>query len=239
MSTEKNAMPDKSQDISSESKKHQANSPINHTKVGSAELVISGPDANITINKANHQDFKEIFEYAFQKGHGNRVADETVTSQEETPANAGTASKSARTSVFISYSRTDKKYLKELHAHLAYYVRNEMISFWDDTMIKPGTQWREEIRKGLQSAKVAVLLVSAEFLASDFIANNELPPLLTAAAEEGVVILSVILRPSAFKHSALAQIQAVNVPSNPLCAMTRGKRDEVWAKVAEYIKDAL
>ncbi|GHO96608.1 hypothetical protein KSF_066560 [Reticulibacter mediterranei] len=148
-------------------------------------------------------------------------------------------SRFVRDKAFISYSRSDAKYLSELHAHLKFHTRNGMINFWDDTMIKPGERWSEKITHGLQSAKVAVFLVSAEFLASDFIATRELPPLLTAAAQEGVVILSVILSPSAFKYSPLAQFQTVNVPSNPLSAMTKGQRQAVWVSVAESIKEAL
>jgi nucleoside phosphorylase len=148
-------------------------------------------------------------------------------------------SKPSRTSAFISYSHKDKKYLDELHVHLAQYVRMEVVDFWDDTKISPGSKWHDEIKKALQLAKVAVILVSADFLASNFIATDELPPLLAAAEQEGAIILPVILRPCAFKDTNLAQFQAVNAPSKPLSNMTRGKREEVWAKVAELIKDTL
>jgi nucleoside phosphorylase len=149
------------------------------------------------------------------------------------------APKPSRASVFISYSHKDKKYLDELHVHLAQYVRMGVVDFWDDTKIVPGSKWHEEIKKALQSAKVAVLLISADFLASDFIASNELPPLIAAAEQEGTVILPVILRPSVFKDTELAQFQTVNAPSSPLSKMTRGKREEVWTKVAEVVKNAL
>ena len=66
----------------------------------------------------------------------------------------------------------------------------------------------------------AVLLVSADFLASDFIADNELPPLLVAAENEGVIILPVIVSPCLFTNvPALARFQAVNLPSKPLSAL--------------------
>jgi nucleoside phosphorylase len=148
-------------------------------------------------------------------------------------------SKPSRTSAFISYSHKDRKYLDELHVHLAQYVRMGIVDFWDDTKILPGSKWHEEIKKALEFAKVAVLLVSADFLASDYIATDELPPLLTAAEQEGATILPVILRPCAFKDTNLAQFQAINTPSKPLSNMTRGKREEVWTKVAAVIKNTL
>ncbi|HWS84766.1 MAG TPA: toll/interleukin-1 receptor domain-containing protein, partial [Ktedonobacteraceae bacterium] len=144
-----------------------------------------------------------------------------------------------RISAFISYSHKDLKYLSELRVHLTLYERMGMINSWDDTKIQPGAKWREEINKALQSAKVAILLISADFLASDFIATNELPPLLVAAEKEGATILPVILRPCLFMDTDLAQFQTVNVPSNPLSRMAPGRRDEVWSRVAELVRDAL
>ncbi|MBV9713303.1 MAG: toll/interleukin-1 receptor domain-containing protein, partial [Ktedonobacteraceae bacterium] len=133
----------------------------------------------------------------------------------------------------------DKRYLHELTTHLAPYVQSEVVDVWDDTQIPPGSKWREEIEKALQSAKVAILLVSAEFLASDFIMNFELPSLLAASEQEGIIFLSVLLRPCAFTNIDIGQFQSVNMPSTPLSKMKRAKRDEVWSKVAEFVKEAL
>ncbi len=142
-------------------------------------------------------------------------------------------------SVFISYSHKDTKYLQEFKTHLQYYIRQNNIDAWDDTRIAPGSNWQEAIEKALRSAKVAVLLISADFLASDFIANNELPPLLTAAEQRNLTILSVIVRPSAFGDTELARLQTVNVPSNPIAKMPLAKRDGVWSEAAKLVWNIL
>jgi predicted ATPase len=145
-----------------------------------------------------------------------------------------------RTQVFVSYSHRDSQWLERLRVHLRPLEREHTIQIWDDTKIAPGASWREEIERAVEAAKVAVLLVSADFLASDFIAGEELPPLLSAAREEGAVILPVILSPSRFmKTKGLAHLQCVNSPSAPLIDMTRGEQEAVFVKVAECIEAAL
>lgn len=143
------------------------------------------------------------------------------------------------TNVFIGYSHKDKRFLNELRAHLAQYIRSGTMDAWDDTNILPGAKWYEEIKIAIQSARVAVFLISADFLASDFIARKEVIPLLRLAEQRGIKILCVIVRSCAFDDTELAQFQTINAPSNSLSNMTQGKRDEVWTRVAKLVKDIL
>lgn len=144
-----------------------------------------------------------------------------------------------RTIAFICYCHRDLKYLNRLHVHLAFYERHGQMEIWDDKRILPGALWREEISKALLCTKVAILLVSADFLASNFIAENELPPLLAAAKSDGAIILPVILGPCRFSDSELSRFQAFNDPSKPLSSMNFNAKEEVWDRVAEAVKDVM
>lgn len=123
-----------------------------------------------------------------------------------------TTSSPARTRAFISYSHQDKKYLERLHVHLKHYEPMGTLDVWDDTKIAAGAKWREEIKAAIRSAKVAILLISADFLASDFVAEKELPPLLAAAQDEGAIIIPVILKPCAFEDLNSANFRQLRMP---------------------------
>ena len=87
-------------------------------------------------------------------------------------------------------------------------------------------------------ARVAVLLITPHFLASDFIANDELPPLLKAAEEGGLTILWVAVRHSLYGETAIAAYQAANNPTRPLAALSASEQDEELVKIAQKIRDA-
>src|SRR5215216_4495424 len=134
-----------------------------------------------------------------------------------------------RTGIFISYSHKDRKWLERLKIHLKPVAREYNIEIWEDTKITPGAKWREEINRAVESAGIAILLISADFLASDFIVTDELPPLLIAAEDEGATILPVIISPCSFIYTkGLSQFQAVNDPSQSIVLLSKGKQEKVF-----------
>lgn len=143
-----------------------------------------------------------------------------------------------RTQVFISYSHKDKKIINDLRTHLKTLERNGC-TVWSDTQIAPGSQWMEEIKKALSVTKVAVLLVTKDFLASDFINDNELNPLLKAAKDDGVVILWVLVRDCNWKRTPIQHCQAAYPTEKPLMHMKNAKRDTAWVAICDKIDEAI
>ena len=115
-----------------------------------------------------------------------------------------------------------------------------MIVPWDDTQIRAGARWRNEIATSLTSARVAVLLVSAEFLASDFITKNELPPLLESARSKGLIVIPVVVSPCRYEQTpALASLQSINPPSKALSRLRKADSEEYFVKLSIQIEGAL
>ena len=142
-----------------------------------------------------------------------------------------------RDQVFISYSHRDSVWLERLHTNLRPAVRQGKITVWDDRQIEPGVDWRVAIRTALTQAKVAILLVSPDFLASDFIAQHELPNLLDAARADSLKVFWIAVRPSGYKETAIERYQPINDPERPLSSLRRtADIDKELVRICSKIK---
>lgn len=143
---------------------------------------------------------------------------------------------SRRTKVFVSYSNRDDRWRDELEVYLD--ALSEDIEVWIDTAIDTGAPWLEEIETALNEARVAILLISPHFVASDFIQRVEVPHFLAASEKEGLAIVPVYVAPSEIPDELL-EIQAVNRPEKTLLEMEDGERGRAWLKVLDAVKAAL
>lgn len=97
--------------------------------------------------------------------------------------------------IFISYSHADEVWKELVVKHLGGVAT---LDAWDDRRIGAGTDWRSEIESALAAASAAVLLISADFLSSEFINDVELPALFARRARQGVRVIPLVLRPCAW-----------------------------------------
>lgn len=137
--------------------------------------------------------------------------------------------------IFISYSHRDRVWLERLRTAIKPLLRTREISLWEDGQIAPGSRWKEELRQALAGAEAAVLLVTPEFLASDFIHDEELPVLLEAAKTRQLRVLWIPVKASAVSGTPLAQFQALYDPAKPLAELRAAARDRAMVEIASGI----
>jgi TIR domain-containing protein len=141
--------------------------------------------------------------------------------------------------VFISYSHDDKEWLDRLQKTLKPLLRNKTITSWDDTKIRVGAKWKDDIEKALTEAKAAVLLVSQNFLASDFIASEEVPELLKSASTKGLKIIWVPISDCLWQETEIANYQAAYSPESPLDSLETWQVNRALVEICRKIKEAL
>ncbi len=129
--------------------------------------------------------------------------------------------------VFISYSHADRRWLDRLLRQLHPLVREGHIQVFADTGIRTGADWQNEIQAALDAASIAVLLISPDFLASDFIMDRELPGLLAGAASRGTTVMSSSWHRASSRRYRRYPAPSSHPPSRPLSAM----RGPEWNKV--------
>ena len=145
-----------------------------------------------------------------------------------------------REKVFISYSHKDTAWMERFRVHLEPLEREGLLDFWVDEHINPGDQWFEEIAEAIAATKVAVLLISPNFLASEFIAEHELPPLLKAARQGKVRILPLYLTSSNVNAMQdLSAFQGINDPAQPLASLSEADQDRAMVDASTAIRTAL
>ena len=143
--------------------------------------------------------------------------------------------------MFISYTRVDRPWVDRLQQMMVPMLRNsdQELRLWDDSQIEPGQKWREAIETALNEAKVALLLVSDAFLASEFVMHEEVPALLAAAKAEGVRILWVSLSPCLVEQTPIHAYQAVLPPERCLAEMGEVEQQRALRRIAHELQRAL
>jgi hypothetical protein len=141
--------------------------------------------------------------------------------------------------VFISYSHKDGDFKDELVIMLAGLQRRGVIDAWQDRCIEEGDEWYQEIQDTMKDCDLAILLVSANFIASRFIQDEELPKLLKRRMEEGLRVVPVIVKPCMWQSEPiLKDLQGLPRDGKPVITFSKenGDRDQVWTDIAKAIE---
>jgi len=140
-----------------------------------------------------------------------------------------------RAHVFVSYSHRDVRWLNRLRTMLKPVERRFSTAVWSDRQIEAGARWASEIEQALASARVVLLLVSPSFLASDFIDQNELGPVLAAARDGSKKILGVLLSQCLWDQTAINDYQAAHDISRPLDQLSSSRQNAQLKMVADAV----
>jgi hypothetical protein len=144
----------------------------------------------------------------------------------------------AGTNIFISYSHDDEKWRKLVCKQLKVLEREGLIKLWDDQKLRAGEDWKSRIKEELLEARIAVLMISASFLTSDFILDNEVQTLFKRCEEAGTVIYPLLVRPCAWEEVgwlAKKQLRPEGPRVKALASFRGAQREEVIASVAREI----
>lgn len=141
--------------------------------------------------------------------------------------------------VFISYSHKDEEFKDELVTMLAGLQRRGVVDAWQDRRIEAGDEWLKEIEGALDTCDMAVLLVSADFLASRFITEKELPVFIKRREKEGMIVVPIFVRDCLWRSEPfMADLQGLPADGKSIITFpkTNGDRDRIWMKIAEEIE---
>jgi tetratricopeptide (TPR) repeat protein len=142
--------------------------------------------------------------------------------------------------IFISYSHKDEQWKDRLVTQLGVLQQQGYLDVWDDRRIQAGTDWFKEIEDTIHVASVAILMVSANFLNSNFILKEEVPRLLQRREKEGLRIFPVIVKPCDWQAvDWLVRIQARPKDGRPLSAGNAHQIEEDLAAIAREIRELL
>jgi hypothetical protein len=142
-----------------------------------------------------------------------------------------------RKRLFISYSQLDVVWLKRFQTMLSPLLQTGRIDCWDDTKMKPG-KWYPQIERALLDTDVALFLVSAHFLASNFVMQHELPKLLTLAEETGVQIVWILIDECLWEETPLADYDGESL-KEPLAGMKESRQNTVIKQTCRKIAETL
>jgi TIR domain len=140
--------------------------------------------------------------------------------------------------VFVSYAHEDDKLREQLDRHLSQLKRKNFIDVWHDRDISPGRDWKQEIDAQLNDAQIILLLVSADFLASEYCSGIEMERALQKHREGSARVIPVILRPVDWGDAPFNNLQTLPLNGEPVTTWPSGP-DSAFFNITRGIRKAI
>ena len=140
-------------------------------------------------------------------------------------------------SLFYSYSHKDEALREQLEKHLAILQRHQIISGWHDRAIPAGSVWEQQIHEHLETADIILLLVSADFLASDYCWGKEVTRAMERHEAGTARVIPVLLRAVDWTGAPFSTLQALPKDARPVTSWSNP--DEAFADIARGIRQVV
>lgn len=139
--------------------------------------------------------------------------------------------------IFISYAHNDGDLLTELKKHLSILKRTGLGLLWTDRDIIGGTEWGPEILEHFDKSDIILLLISSDFLASDFCYDKEMTRAMERHKRHEAVVIPVILRPCGWQDTPFSELQALPDYGKPVS--TAPNRDKAFLEITKGIREVI
>jgi internalin A len=136
--------------------------------------------------------------------------------------------------VFYSYSHKDERLRNRLDVYLKLLQRRGLISSWFDRRITAGDEWKQSIDENLNNSDIILLMISADFIASDYCYEHEMSRALERHSSGEAIVVPVILRDVDWSTTPFARLNVL--PKDGVAVMKWQKRDSAWRHVSEAIE---
>lgn len=118
--------------------------------------------------------------------------------------------------VFLSYSHKDEEFKEKLDTHLSALKQTNIIDVWNDRQIPLGSEWDVEIKRELEESDVILLMISADFLASSYISEIEIPAAIARHDEGSAIVIPIFIRPCDWRGLPFEKLQGLPKNAKPL-----------------------
>jgi TIR domain-containing protein len=137
--------------------------------------------------------------------------------------------------IFFCYAREDEPLLNKLKAHLSSLHRLGLIDIWHDRNISAGTEWEREIDKHLNTAQIILLLISPDFMNSDYCYGIEMKRAMERHQRNEARVIPIILRSTFWQNAPFSKLQLLPKDGKPVLGSDWRNQDEALTNVVEGI----